>query len=146
MDSACEATPYPELTVQLSGYDWKARMNIRMLMTQVTLDTLRQFVRLYLRQMEDTPENLCIPAKILGWFEAAIPIAKKEWEAASRRYVHGWRLTDGYCDKEKRKIEAENRKLESKVKATKRAFEKLTRKKAVFTSECAKLRIRIVNE
>lgn len=157
MTSACKAAAYPELTVRLSGYNWKCKIHIHVLITERPDYHLRQFVRLYLKTMKGTPENLRVPAMILDWFEAAIPIAQKEQEAASQRFVYGYCLPDApryeqgrrlpdASPGEKKKIEAENRKLTAEVKAARQTLYRLERKKEIFLEECAKRHIQIVKE
>lgn len=127
----------PLLTVTLTGDRWKARVNIHVLMLDGTLDSVRKFVRLYLRQMQHIESNLDALQRIVEWFPAALEAAKEQWVQATKDFNNGFRTQHVYPFKPTRAQAENNRKLLKAVERAKKSVERLEKRKAVFFEECA---------
>lgn len=86
----------PLLTVTLTGDRWKARVNIHVLMLDGTLDSVRKFVRLYLRQMQHIESNFDALQRIVEWFPAALEAAKEQWVQATKDFNNGFQTQHVY--------------------------------------------------
>jgi len=125
------------LTVKLSGKCWKARVNISLLMTNCTLDSVRKFVRLYLKPMTPVESNLQAVRQIIAWFPCALDAAKNAWIKASQDYNNGFQTQHVYPFKPTKAQAAHNRKLLKAVEDAKKVYDRLEKRRKVFLEECA---------
>lgn len=128
--------PYPELTVKCQGDRWKARVNIHVLMTARTTEDIRLFVKMYLRPMLNPDERIQVTKQILDWFTAAIAVAQENWAKASQDYVNGYKTSSEYPFQPTKKQAAANKKLLTAVEQSKKAVEKLQKRRKAFLDEC----------
>lgn len=138
----------PTLTIRLTGYGWKARINVHVMMVDRGIADVRDFVKLYLQHMPQSDANREAMRQIMDWFPAAIDAATADWKKASQEYVNGYRLPVEYPTRpnkkqvaERRKREAENKKLLKAVEVAKKTLNRIEKRKAVFLEECAARKI-----